>query len=1308
MAFWRGFAAQSNIETLLSNSLLDSPTPSRTPSSQSSSSSSSTDPAASSVSGESSSLERSQSAESGHRVQALPEHGKQQTGELLTLERLLDEDDFLQECKAGLPKLVEFICKPRVLKRVLAYVSGSALDELDWQERRADAALFGAKPSQTVVEQREAKRLKYPYKCSQILTMDVWAIDNAVLSQPADYLVDFWNAVLDKTSESLADRSVQVGYWTEVNCKWLNARPAEILALLRSQPRIVERLLALITTSSVADLLFSIVQCEELPAGTGTVDWLASEHLVQRLVSLLSPVYTPETHAISAEFLKTLIVFSSNAAANAANAELAAAAEASSSDHPPQQQQNNVARDAQGNIRWASNRLIRELAAEDTVASLMGFILDESPIPEDLLTEQAQQRRMSSPVNSPSPVGSAKSSPRSVTRTLKGKERERDDDTIRMTPTSPIRIVSPTPSPVARPSASPASSIKSSKSGKLRSIARVKQFFIPRSIVAAPSPLTPVAPPAVSPDIEQDFEQTPVPETRKTISPARPSLTHQVSFVAESIPDAARATSSLTHSISVLVDLIRKNNSDFTEGQILTHLKKRASKGESEQIDNLERFRGADKRSPTGPSVVHLGNLLRVVSARLPDLQKLLRYPRSLVGTVDTTLGAVYPFTLERYRITELYAELLHCSNMKLMNRSLDADPQYEDDGQLVGGLDGLEALEATLAASAPRKEAAPAAKVVTKPADGASSSEQDSFDEMVDASENVSLDSPLSSTSSSPRHSRADIRAMLLLNPNLAEAAISISKTSSERDSNHNDSDSPELSTSSTPSMDSESGILTKEEARQLREILAQSASNDLSDSPDLRQAMESLQLNGDLSIPPSRKRSRANGDLMQNQPTDNVRDLERAIPPGIDLKAKLLEHGVLKLMVDLFFTFPWNNLLHNSVYDMLQQIFLSPMDQPHTLRLCMAVFEQADLCTCILQGVELNDEVLRYPKGSRLGYMGHITLIVDDILRLFERHPEVAQDVAPFVPQPAWDRFISTTHRETRDRDLQSLGGGISQALAQAASTPSDTDIELQDVGVKRTERPSRENENDDINSLGLRKVSLDNGSPNAGKDRAFASYLASQMSDGQGDADSDDQSAWPIDRFDKQPSYGFDDRFDSFDGKAILSQAHTVSDSDESDDEAWDPFSDAKAINLDKKHTSSPASHRSPLTVADYNAEFKSSFNDNFATSAPASSSHDDEDDEFGDFEAADDSSFGDYDFTVDPAESSEATMLGSGKTSDDVRRQYMSSIETEEDIMKPLGPAVRPGTHRTHSGHHLESQVNGHLIQVPLDEFSLKTQ
>lgn len=110
-------------------------------------------------------------------------------------------------------------------------------------------------------------------------------------------------------------------------------------------------------------------------------------------------------------------------------------------------------------------------------------------------------------------------------------------------------------------------------------------------------------------------------------------------------------TSSLLSSLAVLIDLIRKNNSDFVEQQMLSWARRRQIAEEERQIleaEGAEAIGGewqldADER---GPSVVDLGAMLSAVAHRLPDFQRLLRQPRTSVSlSIGATPGA-QPLTL--------------------------------------------------------------------------------------------------------------------------------------------------------------------------------------------------------------------------------------------------------------------------------------------------------------------------------------------------------------------------------------------------------------------------------------------------------------------------------------------------------------------------------------------------------------------------------------------------------------------------------------------------------------------------------------
>jgi len=57
------------------------------------------------------------------------------------------------------------------------------------------------------------------------------------------------------------------------------------------------------------------------------------------------------------------------------------------------------------------------------------------------------------------------------------------------------------------------------------------------------------------------------------------------------------------------------------------------------------------------------------------------------------------------------------------------------------------------------------------------------------------------------------------------------------------------------------------------------------------------------------------------------------------------------------MFFDFPWNNFLHNVVFDILQQIFHGRIDRPLDRQLVLSVFLEGRLIDRILEGQAAND---------------------------------------------------------------------------------------------------------------------------------------------------------------------------------------------------------------------------------------------------------------------------------------------------------------------------------------------------------------
>lgn len=113
----------------------------------------------------------------------------------------------------------------------------------------------------------------------------------------------------------------------------------------------------------------------------------------------------------------------------------------------------------------------------------------------------------------------------------------------------------------------------------------------------------------------------------------------------------------LTVGVGIIIEVIRKNNSDY-DPEIGTG------------VDSI----------PSSRDPIYLGNLLRLFATHVPDFMKLILshgITVTDVGGVRTEVrrelkvafgGAIEPLGFDRFKTCELMAELLHCSNMGLLN----------------------------------------------------------------------------------------------------------------------------------------------------------------------------------------------------------------------------------------------------------------------------------------------------------------------------------------------------------------------------------------------------------------------------------------------------------------------------------------------------------------------------------------------------------------------------------------------------------------------------------------------------------------
>ncbi|OLL23393.1 Extragenic suppressor of kinetochore protein 1 [Neolecta irregularis DAH-3] len=340
------------------------------------------------------------------------------------------------------------------------------------------------------------------------------------------------------------------------------------------------------------------------------------------------------------------------------------------------------------------------------------------------------------------------------------------------------------------------------------------------------------------------------------------SITTLVEYMLHSV--APYSTATLTNGVSIIIELIRKNNSDYDPEPVMSLLQ--------------------THKAPTLRDPIYLGTMLRIFSSRLLSFQKLLNNPKAAEVRISTTFGKIQPLGFERFRICELYAELLHCSNMLLLN-----DPRGE---------------------------------------------------------------------------------------------AV----------------------------------VLMRDRQRDL------------------------MKKGGDGDKTPTQEHHDSEGD--------NCKEEDFAISDpvvGDFLKMQFVKFGVVPKVLDLFFQFPWNNFLHNVVYDIVQQVFNGSMDRGYNQDLAIDVFVSGRITERIIQGSKNSDESSSQPGGVRLGYMGHLTLIAEEVVKLTERYAR--EPLSPLVIEkitaPEWIDYVEHTLVATRARDNAILGGFRPQPPPPPSQVNADYDL-------------------------------------------------------------------------------------------------------------------------------------------------------------------------------------------------------------------------------------------------------------------------
>ncbi|OAX84567.1 hypothetical protein ACJ72_01066 [Emergomyces africanus] len=540
----------------------------------------------------------------------------------------------------------------------------------------------------------------------------------------------------------------------------------------------------------------------------------------------------------------------------------------------------------------------------------------------------------------------------------------------------------------------------------------------------------------------------------------------------------------LTVGVGIVIEVIRKNNSDYDPENV-----------------------GGPDSPPTVHDPIYLGNLLRMFAKNVPGFMNLILSSKHTVNEggqhkvverprLDSAWGtSIEPLGFDRFKTCELMAELLHCSNMGLLNeigsrdyiRKRDAERErLRAQGAFIHGEDdsGFEYAETTnefangISPSALGSGSPENVKRLDPPSHAG---EEDGFEDV--ASSGVLIDDvkdDFDEKAEGENHPKPGAEPFTSIPPHAPKLGMSDDfvdepLTPPDQGMPFDEKVIPPLSPSQAndPISPTTSSLTQKVESFKI-DGDQQQGPNAMQNSPQIE--VPNIELPGirlsekqsgnqeahglDSSLSPHPDdtpaplfAAKGSQPKLENQPSgqeeneatsslalsitmgdvgENVAhphvqmDTDGQPVVGDYLKIMFVEHKVVPTILSFFFRFAWNNFLHNVVYDVVQQVFNGPMDRGFNRSLAIDLFESGNITEQIVQGQRRSDEAQR-TKNMRLGYMGHLTLIAEEVVKFSERHPPelLSATVMENVLHPDWIDYVERTLSETRERDNAILGG-------------------------------------------------------------------------------------------------------------------------------------------------------------------------------------------------------------------------------------------------------------------------------------------
>eukprot|EP00004_Rigifila_ramosa_P018979 TRINITY_DN478_c0_g1_i1.p1 TRINITY_DN478_c0_g1~~TRINITY_DN478_c0_g1_i1.p1 ORF type:complete len:608 (-),score=164.29 TRINITY_DN478_c0_g1_i1:100-1923(-) len=201
-----------------------------------------------------------------------------------TIEDLLDEEDFLQECKQLNKQLIVHLSQPTTLEKLITHL----VREPTREELESSDAEF-------------KRNMKYSFMSCEVFCCEIAQMFTALFSNTN--LLDLFFSMLDK-EEPL--HPLSANYFNRMFLTLLQKKPMEVLDYFESKPEILQRMIQHLSSTHIKEALLALPAADESTEGKAS-QFLLRANVVKLLVEAFKNSQDQEVHANVAECLVELI-----------------------------------------------------------------------------------------------------------------------------------------------------------------------------------------------------------------------------------------------------------------------------------------------------------------------------------------------------------------------------------------------------------------------------------------------------------------------------------------------------------------------------------------------------------------------------------------------------------------------------------------------------------------------------------------------------------------------------------------------------------------------------------------------------------------------------------------------------------------------------------------------------------------------------------------------------------------------------------------------------------------------------------------